>query len=119
MVITKENCPRIFAASMRVISAMKGNPPLKSSRASVSFRLDCLQVKDSYCFYDIFDIYCTVKTWACITLQVLCFFIISLISINFSVKFPLFHFCLTATISRYLFKYCCQTVVQAIRAKEF
>ena len=45
VVITKKNCLRIFAASMRVISAMTGNPPLVcqitifcSSVAMSSFR---------------------------------------------------------------------------------
>ena len=46
VVITKKNCLRIFAASIRVISAMTGNPPycanLKAIRyESTSFKL-CL-----------------------------------------------------------------------------
>ena len=33
VVITKKSCLRIFAASMRVISAMTGNPPLVGDKA--------------------------------------------------------------------------------------
>ena len=36
MIITKKNCLQIFAASMRVISAMTGNPPLCRLRYSKS-----------------------------------------------------------------------------------
>ena len=38
VVITKKNCLRIFSASMRVISAMTGNPPLHTFLAMFSVR---------------------------------------------------------------------------------
>ena len=41
VVITKKNCLQAFADSMRVISAIKGNPPLGWTGCQVNFEISC------------------------------------------------------------------------------